>query len=208
MPRRRDDDDDFDDDEYLPPQRRESRRTGFPALLLGGLVFGAVVVLASISLYAARSRQADERMAQEVAVAREQEALTRQVEPNPNEVAVTLPRRPPTIAPHSRGTPGANWAKVAGATWQREPAAKDDTGYPYLFEFREDLTARTIHVGPDGKPQPREGWVEVTLDRDDELTLVQHAFTGPNTYSFRLKPDGTLVGESPAEPPRAFTRAD
>lgn len=200
MPRKRPRDDDFDDldddievyDEDGRPlrrrRRREAQNTGMPLWVFGGIGVGAVLVIVVV-VFIARSKRA-ERDQEVVAARAEQERLialnlAREAETRRRDVE---PRPRPHDFPPPRVS-GQNWGKVVG-TWQR-PAAHD--GYPHSFDFRPDRSVTMTRVNFDGTPKSHEAVAEVHIDEAETLSLILHVQMGTYSYSFRVKPDGTLV---------------
>lgn len=185
---RRPRDDDFDDEDYLPPQRagesagRRAPKSVYIVVAAVGLALGAVVVL-----FLMRGQRAAEQ-ARAVTRENEQRVMAAQARE-----AVVLPKRPiltkaAEAAP--RGNPGANWKKAVGA-WRRTDG-EDEDDCPTEIEFRDDFSARVTRVRPT-QTIIHETLVEVRDDADDRLSLVLHHEKGESHYSFRTRPDGTLV---------------
>ena len=177
--------DDFDDEEYLPPDRRDERPRRFPVVIVGLLV-GAAVVGAGLYFVGANRRAAEQIRR----VTAERETAAAVIERQKRLAAADKPR--------------SNWEKAIG-TWVREPGPQDQGGSPYRFEFRNDLTALTVRTNFDGQPQQREGRVEVLADHGTRLMLRMEVPGGTISYTFRFKPDATLVLDS-GEGELAFTR--
>lgn len=169
-------DDDFDDEDYEPLLRRRDTegRRAYPAMLLGGFALAALVVAGLFVFVISRTRVAMERATETVAMERE--------------AAVARMKQVPT----QTRTIGANWAKLVG-TWSRKPDGKEDSDYPYRFEFRADHTCTMTRANPGGDPIRRDSRVEVLVDEGAAVRLKLHVNMGVYSYQFHLKPDGTLT---------------
>ena len=182
---------DYDDDDFLPPARAASagRGRGSAVFIVLGVV--GLAVAAMVALFFFRSERAAEQRAMMQA---EEAHLRAQGQANEEPIAMPGPRRRPGAIPPAAGAvaPGENWLRLIG-TWQREPMEKDDTNYPYQFEFRSNSTATAISQQPEGGQRVTDGRVEVFVDYRDELALRLLVGNGVYVYRFQLKEDGTLV---------------
>jgi len=186
MPRRQDDDD-FDDDEYMPRKRAaETGGGGMVAWLFIALGVGGAIVVGVIVLLFTRGQRAQH--AAELARADAEARMAARPEGGMKR-DIARPRPPDDTPPRTVGT---NWQKVVG-TWSRQPADKEEGGYPYQFEFRNDLSVTMTRVNYDGRSVGQEARAEVRLDQNEQLMLILHVHMGTYSYSFRVNADDTLV---------------
>jgi hypothetical protein len=218
-----DDDDDFDDDDRPGRRESETGGGGMAVWLFVSLGLGALVVVGVITVLVVsrkKDREADTvrnppppslplPTTQDTRPAPQpvdlQPAPKPEVpppQPKPKELG-PLPEfkplalkgnvmrtKPPVVVP-PRGQPGANWNKAIG-TWRRDPIVVDLRGLPAELELRKDFTAQATHIRANDTVI-HDMMVEVQIDQGDRLALALHVERGQYYYSFRVKPDGTMV---------------
>src|SRR4029079_19158025 len=71
-------------------------------------------------------------------------------------------------------------------------AGKNDTRFPFRFEFRPDLTI-SVRQQSDIGEYNFGGRIEVFVDRGNDLEIRSIPGLGMYVYQFRLRRDGTLM---------------
>lgn len=173
MPRTHDDFDDDDFDGYRRPPVREVKRGNRLAVVITAGMLLALLV-GGIVMFMLRGKRAEHAA---------ERART-------NVLRVEQMRA-------SAGAPvvsESNWPRIVGV-WTRTPAESEVEGYPFRFEFSENMRAVTLRATDGGKPFRQESTVEVLSDNNDVIRLRLHVPMGLYGYTFRLRPNGTLTLE-------------